>query len=78
MHVKKDDERLTLDIKKISNRIQKKYRALNHGHIESDELLRKYYKHILDSLETISRKLNLVKTKGRAGGCCEVKYIKCR
>lgn len=53
----KKEERLSKDIDEISRNIRKKYRALKLGIQESDDLLTKSYKPILEPLKMISQKL---------------------
>lgn len=58
------DQQLIRDIDAITNNIRKKYRALKHDIMESNEILHKSYKPILEPLQTISR--NLIEKKIKA------------
>lgn len=51
------EQQLIHDIDVISDNIRKKYRTLKHGALESDEMLHKSYKPILEPLKTISQSL---------------------
>jgi hypothetical protein len=56
-----DEKQLTQDIDAISKNIRRKYRALKRGVRESDDLLTKTYKPILEPLQIISQKLDATK-----------------
>ena len=52
-----DEKRLIQDIDEIANNIRRKYRALKLGVRESEELLTKTYKPLLEPLTKLSEKL---------------------
>lgn len=57
------EQQLIREIDVISNNIRKKYRALKQGVLESDEMLHKSYKPILEPLKTITQRLHEKKPK---------------